>query len=509
MSRTVSMIAFTIGMLLAWGFPVTPVAAEPEFVWGTAEMIEAGAGDAHVPRVAVDPQGNATAVWQQTDGTRFNIWANRFVPDVGWGTAELIETGAGDVFNPQVAVDPQGNATAVWNQDDGTRLNMWANRFVPGVGWGTATLIETDDAGLALLPQVSVDPQGNATAVWQQDDGTRHNIWANRFVPDVGWGTAELIETDGAGANGAQVAVDPQGNAVAVWNQHGGSRSNIWANRFVPGVGWGTAELIETEDTGDAFNPQVAVDSQGNAVAVWHQSDGTDSNILANRFVPGVGWGVATLIETDEDEGVFPFPRPQVAMDAAGSAVAVWATDDRTRFNIWANRFGEDIVSPDLVITSPVDGETLISPLVTVTGTASDDLGVDKVELSTDGMTWDLAMGTTSWSGSVTVAEGPNTIFARATDTSGKTATVSVAVTVDTAKPTAVAGEDQTVTVGARHPSTRVLPPTTWRLSAMHGTLGTGRREPARRGPTSIQIREPTRSTSRSEMQPATRIRMC
>ena len=528
------MIAFILGMILAWGFPVMPVAASPGFVWGTAELIETDADDAFRPQVAmdalgnavavwpqlggiwanrfvpgigwgtaepietdaggvfglqvaVDPQGNAVAVWDQHDGTRSNIWANRFVPGLGWGTAELIETDAGTAFSPQVAIDPQGNAVAVWNQHDGTRRNIWANRFVPGLGWGTAEPIETDDAGSAVFPQVAVDSQGNATAVWRQTDGTRFNIWANRFVPGVGWGTAELIETDAGHAGFPQVAVDSQGNATAVWDQSAsiwanrfvpglgwgtaelietgtGGVSNaqvavepkgnatavwrqsasIWANRFVPGVGWGTAELVET-DAGVAFDPQVAVDSQGNAVAVWNQHDGTRSNIWANRFVPGVGWGTAEMIETDAGDAF----NAQVAVEPKGNATAVW----RQSANIWANRFAEDIDPPDLVITSPIDGAMLTSTLVTVTGTASDDVGVDKVELSTDGMTWVLATGTTSWSGTVTLAEGPNTIFARATDTAGNTATVSIAVTVDTPPTVAITSPAD----GAVLPSTSMV----------------------------------------------------
>jgi hypothetical protein len=206
----------------------------------------------------------------------------------GWGTAAPIETDSvANAANPQVAVDGSGNAVAVWYQLDGTGNNIWANRFVPATGWGTATLIETD-AGTAVNPQVAIDGNGNAVAVWPQGTVTRHNIWANRFVPATGWGTATLIETDDAGdALDPQVAVDGSGNAVAVWRQDNGTgtRTNIWASRFVPATGWGTATLVETDNAGDALVPQVAVDGSGNAVAVWYQSDGTRSNIWANRFV--------------------------------------------------------------------------------------------------------------------------------------------------------------------------------------------------------------------------------
>ena len=47
--------------------------------------------------------------------------------------------------------------------------------------WHTAQLIETNDAGDALGPHIVYDAAGNAIAVWTQSDGTRFNIWANRF----------------------------------------------------------------------------------------------------------------------------------------------------------------------------------------------------------------------------------------------------------------------------------------------------------------------------------------
>ena len=323
----------TLAMTETWGFQTR------DGQWGEPVLIEIrNAGDAVLPQVALDPNGNAVAVWQQADGTRNNIWANRFTPAAGWGAAEPIETDdAGTAFGPQVALDPDGNAVAVWEQQDGTRRNIWANRFTPATGWGVAELIETDNAGGAAAPQVALDPNGNAVAVWEQLDGTRYNIWANRFTPTAGWGAAERIETDNAGsAFDAQVAVDPSGNAVAVWYQDDGTRDNIWANRFTPTAGWGAAEPIETDNAGRASSPQVALDSNGNAVAVWQQWDGTRFNIWANRFTPTAGWGAAEPIETD-NAGDARFP--QVALDANGNAVTVWTQSNGTRSNIWANRF--------------------------------------------------------------------------------------------------------------------------------------------------------------------------
>ncbi len=271
------------------------------------------------------------AVWVQSDGTLSNVWASRYTPSAGWGTATLIETdNAGNAAAPQIALDGSGNAVAVWTQSDGSRDNVWANRYTLGTGWGTAALIETDNLGSASEVKLAVNAAGQAQAVWAQSDGSRTNIWANRFVPPTGWGTATLLETDNLGAaNAPQIAVDSNGNAVALWQQSDGTRTNIWVNRFVQGA-WGGAQLIENNNAGNASAPQLAVDTNGNAVAVWKQANGVpglgigfdrSAAIWANRFTPGSGWGSAATIEP---ETAGESNDPQIAMDASGNVQAVW-----------------------------------------------------------------------------------------------------------------------------------------------------------------------------------------
>jgi len=91
-----------------------------------------------------------------------------------------------------------------------------------------------------------------------------------------------------------------------------------------------------------------------------------------------------------------------------------------------------DTTKPTLTIVSPSSGAILTSTSVTVSGTASDDVAVRKLELSTDGTTWAPATGTTSWSSTLTLVEGQNTISATAADTSANVATTTVTVTMQT-----------------------------------------------------------------------------
>jgi hypothetical protein len=305
--------------------------------WGAATIISIVAAGADVPQIAVDTDGDAVAVWQQLDGAQNNVWANHYLAGWGWGTATTISDGAGDATVPQVAADASGNAVAVWAQFDGTRDNIMANRYLAGSGWGTAALIETDNSGTAANPQVSVAADGNGMAVWQQSDGTRTNIWANRYSAAAGWDGATLIEHDDTGpATDPRVASDTSGNAMAVWSQSDGTRTNIWANRYAAGGGWSTATLIETDNSGDAALPQIAVGANGNAVAVWQQFDGTRTNIWSNRYTAGGNWDTATLIESD-NAGDAQLPR--IAVGGDDQAVAAWQQSDSLRDNIWANLY--------------------------------------------------------------------------------------------------------------------------------------------------------------------------
>lgn len=302
--------------------------------WGTTEIIENSANHVYTPTVAFDNNGNAFVLWTQSDGNALSVWANRYEPGSGWGTAELIESNAGNADRADIAFDDAGNAIAVWPQHDGTRFNMWANRYVLGSGWQTAEKIETDDSGTAHSPKVDFDGSGNALVVWHQTDGVRYNIMANRYVSGSGWGTVEIIDSEDLGdALFPTIAVSDTGDAIAVWEQYDGVRYNIWRNHYTSGSGWQTAEKLESDDVTYARYPQIGTDGDGNAIVVWNQ--GTD--IMASHYQSGSGWSTPALIETESST----FYYPHIAMNSSGKAVVVWY-DSGTTYSIWANSYNPD-----------------------------------------------------------------------------------------------------------------------------------------------------------------------
>jgi hypothetical protein len=301
--------------------------------WAAGQLIESMSSDASYPQVAIDTSGNAIAVWRQYDGIYNSIYANRYTPGSGWGTAQLIESNTGDANSPRIAMSPNGNAIAVWYQYDGARWSIYANQFY-GSGWGAPQLIEMDNTGSAGSPQIAFDTSGNAIAVWQQWDGIRQSVYANRYIPGSGWGMAQLIETNNDGdVNNVQITFDSNGCAIVVWQLFYGTFANIWANRFTPGTGWGTAQLIDTYNDGMADYPQVAIDPAGNAIAVWEKDNGTRYNIIANRYISSIGWSTPSIINTDVGNA----RHPRIAVDPDGNAIAVW-DQIGTQVNVWAKQ---------------------------------------------------------------------------------------------------------------------------------------------------------------------------
>jgi hypothetical protein len=125
-------------------------------------------------------------VWLQSDNAGNRIWANRYTPTGAWGIAEPVRTDVAGLpaSNLQLAVDPRGNALIVWAQGGIAGSDaIWSNRYTPTGGWGIAESVRTDNMQRAYVPQVAIDPSGNALVVWQQDRSSffDDNIWSNRF----------------------------------------------------------------------------------------------------------------------------------------------------------------------------------------------------------------------------------------------------------------------------------------------------------------------------------------
>ena len=317
--------------------------------WGVAERISTGTGTADFPQVAVDSNGNTTAVWTQYDGSNYNIWSNRYISGTGWGVPQAIEALAGNAYAPRVCSGPDGNAIAVWYQITTTSYGIFANHYVSGTGW-TGTVRIGDDYSSRV--NLAMDSAGNAMAVWQQSIVLTDNIYANVYISGTGWTGPVSIESSGADAYDPDVAMGPDGNAIAIWRQ-GSYYINAYANHYISGTGWTGAVLLETDESGSVYDPRVVMNSSGHAMAVWRHYN---ADLWANRYISGSGWATATLIEASP-YSIYDDDLPEIAIDNAGNAIAVWGQESGSYESVYANRYvsGTGWAGPQLLESAAGD----------------------------------------------------------------------------------------------------------------------------------------------------------
>jgi hypothetical protein len=280
----------------------------------------------------------------------------------GWSApARLFPEPEPDAPVPHLSADAGGNVTAVWDHPsfDGNSVN--SSRLAAGGVWGPETTIDNTFLYEADNPAVAAGQDGTATAVWTQSDGAVLSAWGARYYPANGWRAPVLLETDDSGdVAELDVATDGAGHAVAVWAQYDGVWHNAVSNYYTEGTGWGTATLLETTD-GDVNFPRVAMDSGGFAYAVWNQFNGSVSDTWAARFTPGTGWASAVKVDTDDTGDA---RNPHVLPLPAGGAVALWdqyISGQLHTFTISAQRTGAWSVPLQLDSNSP--GATGVSHL--------------------------------------------------------------------------------------------------------------------------------------------------
>ena len=155
---------------------------------------------------------------------------------------------------------------------------------------------------MPFYPELASNARGDTVAVWEQFDGEHYNIWANSRPAGQDWGRASLIGANRSGHSyNPQLALNAYGSAMAVWihaDRESGSRT-VWSSHLEIATGWGEAVQVDGLADSLALTPQVSIDERGHATAAWHQPEDSPRTVHANRYRPGLGWGRASSARLD------------------------------------------------------------------------------------------------------------------------------------------------------------------------------------------------------------------
>jgi hypothetical protein len=277
-----------------------------------------------LPAVGLDSGGATFVVTWSGEGQDavgklddWGVWARRFSFTTGNALDPrqvLVNTATAKTQEAaDVAIDPLGNYFIVWRseQQDGGAWGLYGQRyFASGTRNGGEIHLNKDTYGATMNPRIAMDTAGNAIVVWAglRDDSYSQHVYYRRILAggsfldaheqiaddDRGWNEKNLVSplTTTYLKQQASVAVSADGHVLIAWSAFGQDMANetaprddgIFAHMFDPGhmTSPGVTEHYRTGETqplgvfrvnnvtaGDQDAPEVAMDGEGNYVAVW------------------------------------------------------------------------------------------------------------------------------------------------------------------------------------------------------------------------------------------------
>lgn len=271
------------------------------------------AADQSRPRVAMDRAGGTVVVWTGSDSVQ------AAVRPAGGSFSAPIKLSSGDPTDasPEVAIDEAGDAIVVWDSNLNGRSVVQAAVRPAGRSFSAPVWLSAMDEQ-ARGSEVAMGPAGDAVAVWRRYTANGSSVRA--AVRPAGGSFSTPVDVAPSGSS-PHAAVDRAGNAAVVWTSYSGpDSSGAWA-AFRP-AGGSFSTPVPLANPGEPSDwPRVAMDQGGNTIAVWQGSSGARAAVRP----AGGSFSAAVHLSADQQGYSGPIDSPQVAMDAAGNGMAVWA----------------------------------------------------------------------------------------------------------------------------------------------------------------------------------------
>jgi len=237
----------------------------------------------------------------------------------GWVPPSTLSSAAADAAVPALAVDSAGDVYVVWVQAAGERWTVQEVERPVGKAWSTPRAL-SDTAGHVGTPAVAV-AGSFAVASWERYDGKNLIAQASLRQPGSDWSAPVSLSPPGHDALTPQVAVDARGDAAVVWASLGLGGWTVQAAYRPAGEGWQLGGMLAPSAQGTAA-PDVAFDAAGNAVAIWAATDGQGWRVQSSYRASTGTWGpTATLSALDATGSL----EPRVVSERNGDALAVWS----------------------------------------------------------------------------------------------------------------------------------------------------------------------------------------
>jgi hypothetical protein len=319
---------FLIVVVLVAASAALPAAALASPQWLSPFDLSAAGGAALEQQAAFDGHDEALAIWRRREGTTGDFIVQVAIrPPGGPVTVQDVSAKGEGAYEPDIAVNDNGDAVATWSRSDGSHTRVEASIRPAGGSFGPVQILSPAGQNVHQ-PKAGIDARGEATVVWEVNNLSPlsgSTIQAAIRPPGQAFGPAKNLSvvSNALYCNWHDVDVNAHGDAVAVWARGPfPSPGVIQASFHGPGEGFGAPQTITDPAVVSGLNPHVAVDESGAALLEWAQeplNSNHDVLQVATR-PPGGVFGAATPISRAGEDANFA----SLAANRHGDAVVLW-----------------------------------------------------------------------------------------------------------------------------------------------------------------------------------------
>jgi len=215
-------------------------------------------------RVAENSSGRAVALWGLAHGTKGSLTASHNEGN-GWAEPTRVD-GECPETKFSVGIDQAGNAIVVWDDDGDTSPGLWSSRLAAGNPVWTPPF-KMDTMCCCDYPQIAMNAEGKALVAWTMA-WPMMALWTRHYDPGTdAWTTPTYYRAPKTLGEIPVLTLDPDGNATVAWVQDEAfSPSAVHVTRFYDGPSqWGPVVRLG----GDKGSPySFAVDSNAARQAI-------------------------------------------------------------------------------------------------------------------------------------------------------------------------------------------------------------------------------------------------
>jgi hypothetical protein len=291
------------------------------------------------PTVAVNARGDALFAWvsMNTAGTQHQIVCRSRTAAGALGPIQncLAQSkDLGEILDPQVALDADGDGVIAWHQDGAASQIMFKTRTAAGRLGAVKTLAGSLNIEVTGY-EVAMDNGGEAVFAYGQNTPTvEGQVYARVLSPTGTLGRAKALASPqaalgGEEGTGTQLAVNPRGDAAFTWTRTDAlTGKDVIEGRVLTDDDVLKKTVKLSAGTTEVGASEVGISNTGAAVFSWTQKSATiGKSQLLGRSLSATGTLGRTQTLSGTTTDVF---HGHLGVEADGDALFVWDDKDAT-----------------------------------------------------------------------------------------------------------------------------------------------------------------------------------